>query len=507
MGASANREDGTAEANAFEVATAFYREMYDRRSPDELVAIARTKRFFERYYGDARWREALIAEPHRADELFVQAGLMLDPRSVAARWSPAGSPAAGARAAVSDGPLALWEGWSADLRQLRDLTRLAADTAGFNPGFDGWRERQARRMAHELGPLTVAAIPNALIAYELSRGCSVGCWFCGVSAERFAGHQPYGPDAMLWRGMLKEVVARFGAAAATGFCYWATDPCDNPDYLDFIVDHRSITGWLPQTTTADPFRSPPLLEAIFNPERGHRHANDRISVLTVRMLDRIHAAYTAEQMLHVDLVMQMKGSLMGKAQAGRARERLAPQAAAGAIPDQGSIACVVGFLVNLPERRLRMVTPCRANRRWPDGYRVFAEERFDDAAGFGAALDRMQQAVVGEEPRPGQRVGLHEAVDVRLEDGVVVLSSAGQEGRMRAFRFMPRLIALLRSRQHTHRQILFELSAEFPTDLLAIGVVMQDLFENGVLDEIDDNEASGTDGIVAMPTLGAEVHV
>ena len=61
-------------------------------------------------------------------------------------------------------------------------------------------------------------------------------------------------NARLWRAILDHWVDLFGTAAQTGFCYWATDPADNPDYPRFIEDYHAATGNLPQTTTAAPLR-------------------------------------------------------------------------------------------------------------------------------------------------------------------------------------------------------------------------------------------------------------
>jgi hypothetical protein len=40
---------------------------------------------------------------------------------------------------------------------------------------------------------------------------------------------------------------------------------------------------------------------------------------------------------------------------------------------QGSVACVSGFLVNLPLRRIQLVSPTLELQRWPSGYRVLEE--------------------------------------------------------------------------------------------------------------------------------------
>lgn len=456
--------------------TDYYAATYARRSADELALIAQVKRFTERWSGDAAWRSALAASPDSAASLFMAAGLSIDPAQLACKWHP--------DADAHEPGLAwqVWTDWAADLRTLRDLLRRAASTAATFPEFERWRQRQARRMAHELDPITFEAIPNVIAAYELAQGCSVGCWFCGVAAEGFRGSVVHNAQtAALWRGMLGAMVSRFGDAAATGFCYWASDPSDTPDYAAFAEDHRRITGWRPQITTARPFASAALLAELLDTPKEHRHANDRISVLTKRVLDRLHAEFDCMALLHVDLVMQLKGAVMRKAKSGRGRRRERDDD--GAPFEQGSIACVSGFLVNLPERSVRMVSPCRATDQWENGYRIFGERRFDDAAGFGAAIDSLVADNVSDGPHPASPLGINESMKLAFDAQGLVIRTGAHEGRVGNFRFLPRLIEMLRAANHTETELIRTVGAEYPDDLIAVPAVIRDLFENGVLDE------------------------
>src|SRR5262249_34676648 len=124
-------------------------------------------------------------------------------------------------------PLAVqWDDYMAEMLRHRDLMREEGDMAGIHPPLHAWRQRHTRRCASELGA-SAASITHPIIAFELSEGCTVGCWFCGVGADRFKGHYAYSAaHAQLWRGMVGVVHDLFGPAAHTGFCYWATDPSD-----------------------------------------------------------------------------------------------------------------------------------------------------------------------------------------------------------------------------------------------------------------------------------------
>ncbi len=54
-----------------------------------------------------------------------------------------------------------------------------------------------------------------------------------------------------------------------------------------------------------------------------------------------------------------------------------------------TIACVAGFLINLPERQLRLVSPCAPSDAWPDGYRTLEAARVDGASGLDDLMGRM----------------------------------------------------------------------------------------------------------------------
>ena len=61
------------------------------------------------------------------------------------------------------------------------------------------------------------------------------------------------------------------------------------------------------------------------------------------------------------------------------------------MPDETSstIACVSGFLFNMPDQTVRLVTPCNANQRWPCGYWVVDQGRFETREELESLLERM----------------------------------------------------------------------------------------------------------------------
>lgn len=472
----------------------FYQEMFSKRSQEELRLIARTKRFLERFRGDAGWRSKLREHPQEAQRLFDAKGIELDAQSVASMWldlrGDACDPQAKRGVHRPCKPLELWIDWSKDLAAYRDMCRDVASTSEHHPRFDAWRTRQLKRLTRELDPQNARAINSPLIAYELSSGCSVGCWFCGVSAERFGGHAAYDVETSeLWSGILDAIVDRFGPAAATGFCYWGTDPSDNPDYCRFIDEHRRITGFLPPTTTAVPMRSIALTRDILALGNRYRHGNNRFSVLSLRSLDAIHQTFDADELLTVDLVLHMNGSLTPKAKAGRglrnrARiDRLQSIDAATTDLEHGSIACVTGFLVSLPRRTVRLISPCRSDDQHPDGYITFAEKSFKDTKTFCEAIDRLTAENMQEQPHTNKALGFPPSLRTCFEGDSLVIHSLGGTERVMPFPFLRLLVDLLGEQRHGFLELVRRVAADFPDDFLSVGVVVQELFDEGLLEE------------------------
>ena len=83
-----------------------------------------------------------------------------------------------------------WDDYQSEMAECRALHQRAGDCPDANPRFHAWRQRQIRRGRGELGA-TGSVITHPILAFELSAGCTVGCWFCGVSAARFQGNFAY----------------------------------------------------------------------------------------------------------------------------------------------------------------------------------------------------------------------------------------------------------------------------------------------------------------------------
>lgn len=464
----------------------YYKEMFARRSPEELRMIAHIKRFNECMVGDPGFRKDLTEHADDSLSLVRARGIDLDPKELSPFWRK-GVRITIPREEFEAWPLAMmWRDWVADLLMFRNLMRDIGETTEIDPRFHAWRLRQIARSESELGDST-GAITHAVLSFELTKGCSVGCWFCGFRAEGLRGAFPYTREnGTLWQDVLEACVEAFGPAVNTGFCYWATEPFDNPDYLQFVKDFHRVTGVLPQTTTAVPLRDLSRTRDLMRLHNEYPSVPCRFSIRSLKTLSKVHEIFSPEELLPVELVQQQKGSIVVKARAGRLQGKECPGNAdvdpSQIAPHLGTIACVSGFLVNMVERSIRLVSPCRASERWPLGYRTHAEGRFDDAPGFLAFIREAVATHMAERLEGDDVVAFRKDLTYQRNPDGFKVSTPFTAHTIKGENYLAELGDMIARGDQTVGDILGALIAQ-GGDVFGICGALQDLFDKGLLED------------------------
>ncbi len=384
---------------------------------------AHVKRFHERWIGDDRFRAAVRDNPAAAASVL---GLDLDPSRLSFLWE-------GGAPQDPDAPEAR------TFRRLMSRSQayldFSADDGGAVAAYRRWRARQRARSAYAVGALIAPVQLHLPFAVELTRGCSLGCWFCGVSAKPLEA--VLRTDLDRWGGLLRALRDVFGASVRRGFLFWATDPLDHPDYEAHAEVFRRICGRFPVTTTAAPLAEPARTRRL----AALAFAGDcppegmRFSVVSRRQLERIHMAFSPEELVDISLVLVNRESLFALAEAGRARvmARRRPERAAlerrklsesddDEMRSHRTIACVSGFLIDPIAGRIRLISPQPCSDRWPDGYVVFDEMGYESVADFEQALQTMVERNMGDEPP--ESLMLQGGVKLRAVPGTGVEAAA-----------------------------------------------------------------------------------
>jgi radical SAM family RiPP maturation amino acid epimerase len=254
--------------------------------------------------------------------------------------------------------------------------------------FAKWRLRQANRCWIELGSRNAAMIHSPLL-FELSDGCSVGCPFCGVNADKFRGYYKNTPENMrLWREILQIAKNEIGNAAGTGTCYYATEPFDNPDYESFSHAYHEVMGRVPQVTSAAAMRNPERTRQFLESVRTYDFHIHRFSVLNLEILGRIYECFTPEELLYVELLPQFSEAPLNRF-SRTGRQFLQNTNDTDDCSNGETICCISGFVVNMCRKQIRLITPGITDREHPTGELVMGERAFNDAESFSRCLRSM----------------------------------------------------------------------------------------------------------------------
>lgn len=404
-------------------------------SHTQKKTLSEYKRAVELFCGNQVFRQQIRLGQGNFPALLRQYGLDVDFRSVIP-WLKQRFGESDIIEGVADGldqhpSYALWLDYRAFLFSWRQACRDENQCRESHPGFHAWRMRQMA-LCDDILQSSAKAITHPSFAFELSKGCSVNCWFCGLSADSFKGYFAYTEENLrLWQEILAFLKQTFGIhPLQSGFCYWATDPTDNPDYTHFIQDFINVANIAPQSTLAKPMRSVQWTRRLLNlgTEQPTIH---RFSILTAKELAAVHAEFSPLELLNVELVMQHKQAqkVVSKSCAGHARQH-SKKTQKLLSDEHTTIACVSGFLINLVTKQIQLIAPRVASETFPDGFKVFDSMSFEGIEDFKQKINQITEKRMSQSLSAQTRVKFRANLVYQLTASGFSLASVNNSARI-----------------------------------------------------------------------------
>ena len=483
-------------------------DIFSRFTEDELKKLAQIKRFFERVQCDAELMQAINQDCVRHEQtarlkeigvMFELSELPLDMGNqqnmmlylLAASRDLEERLDDDVKRAVSRYPLLrLWGKYLAFICQRR-LGESKIPGESLSAPFDAWRKRRVAAVKSELG-FFGTQIDHPAFAYELSEGCSVGCWFCSFAPPKLASILDYNAGRDETLRIVEHCINIFGReTAGSALPYYRTEPHDNPGYINFLRDFENLSGEVLCTSTAVCGDIDWIRELInYYHREDIRYRWPRLSILSLDMMDKVHDAFTPWELLETELLVQVKSSLRPKVTGGRIlaehnglrdKEDLSDKNIIGLIP-QGSIACVSGFNINLVSRTVMLFSPCYASGEWPFGFRVFATEKYAAPEDFPVVINKMIEKYMPMSPQKDKLVKFRDDIVFRPTEEGFDLASPNQLHHFKGKNRCGPLGELIAGGKHIFAElteILREQVGPFTTRM-----VIQQLFDEGFLDEV-----------------------
>lgn len=370
------------------------------------------------------------------------------------------------------------------------LSRLKTDSIE-NANYKAWRERQKERskgLFHKVHNKVIVHIP---FAFELSKGCSGGCPFCALAPPPLEDIFYYtNENAKLWRGVMSATKEILGYAAGASICYWATEPFDNPDYEKFCLDYFNVHGCFPHTTTANFLKNKKRTLNFLKTMKEHEQPYScRFSITSLKMLRKTFEEFTSDELATVNLCLNNKESDAKYCNSGRARTMKLKINNKEKIYEEGSSACMSGFLVNMLDRTIKHITPCNPSEKWPLGYMVHEEDSFESATGYKNTIQNIIEKHMPLTLKPDDIVRFQPDLHFESFENGFEVSTKFIKRKFQNDAYMKTLGEMINSGNKKLKEInamfdFFLFSSHYITDAI------QEMYEKGVLDYAPQIEGS-----------------
>lgn len=368
-------------------------------SDRDICIIAAAKRVFEWWTESSTFRESFSRQ-----ELESEIGVL----------APEAYPLAGTAIGNSYG-----QEIEPDLRTafLEHLTYLSSPKIigdqGINcEAFQRWREAKRGLCLASATEEARRALSMVPFAFELGDGCSVGCYFCSVSAGGLKGHYVASKENLAtFREILLVCQSLVGDALEHCPMYWATDPFDNPDYEEFAEVFCKVTGSDPPFCSALGTKNLHRTRQYLSSQHSRSLGRVRLSILSRKHLKFLYSEFSPTDLLSVDVAPVGRSSRLPKVVSGRFRTLFLHNANVQATElssrqiirgsDHGllrafehwtlgeSNSCLLGYRINFLNGKVSLCSPIQASEEFPNGEVIHASTLLEVGQDLSRELRRM----------------------------------------------------------------------------------------------------------------------
>ncbi len=405
---------------------------------------ANAKKLVEYVMMDEKFRHELMIDPQRA---FDERAIALSAENTSRYWNMSKgnfNDVYFGTNLLNDEERALFQVFQSTMR----VHQFYYDNDRFtsaSPEFRQWRSRMMRRNYFMMGEKRTKMSLLLPFGIELSDGCSGGCWFCGVGAQKYNGYYPNTPENLEnFKQILTHLKHQLNQNAQNGFLYFASDPLDHPEYHLFSQIFYDINGAHPACTTALSDKHPDRAQRVMDMINHLPGPGVRFSVYSLRQLDNIFATFNNDDLVHVSFAQLAKGSTLTVANSGHARrrflhnpERAKQEAEKLELIDfsHESINCLFGYLLNMVRGTISLVVPVNSSDDNPDGIEFLAKGTFKNADDVANFIETMRTTIMRNHLIATDHLKLQANINIINENGLVKLTTPHHQLRLIAPQF------------------------------------------------------------------------
>ena len=321
------------------------------------------------------------------------------------------------------------------------------------------------------------------IAFELSKGCSGNCSFCCFDSKNLQGVFEYNQEnEALWKNILTASKDSLGEISATGICYHSTEPLDNEDYDKFITDYNDILGEFPHTTTVLPLKDIAQTKSLIKVlGKDINKGKLRFSIVSLKQLEEVHKAFSPTDLYCIELVLNNRESIYKYSLSGRAF-KLAKSIPKGKVQEGVGCGCITGFIVNLLDKTIDLVTPCTPSENNPIGYKIYEQVSFTDANSYKEKLEFLIDKYMPLELDENTKIRLNSYMKVSRENFYTTFYGSGFTRTISTADYVYEAIKLIQKDLFSLIEIYIKLNLNY-SQQVKLKENMQLLFSLGYLED------------------------